>query len=118
MGLALYFHPLSSFCQKVLIALYEKEIPFTAELVNLGDKKAREAFVRLWPTGKIPLLRDQGNDRIVPETTIMIEYLEQRYPGARPLLPEDRSARLEARLWDRLFDQYVEIPMQKAVGDI
>jgi glutathione S-transferase len=115
MALTLYFHPLSSFCQKVLIALYENETKFTGEIVELGDPAARQAFLKLWPSGKIPLLRD--DDRIIPETTIQIEYLDQRYPGARPLLPQDRAACLEARLWDRLFDQYVEIPMQKVVAD-
>jgi glutathione S-transferase len=117
MALTLYFHPLSSFCQKVLIALYESETPFTGHVVDLGDGSARAAFLKLWPTGKIPLLRDERNDRTVPETTIIIEYLDQHYPGARPLLPEDRAGRLEARLWDRLFDLYVEVPMQKVVGD-
>jgi glutathione S-transferase len=115
MALTLYFHPLSSFCQKVLIALYENGTPFTGHLVELGDEAARTAFLKLWPTGKIPLLRD--GDRIVPETTIMIEYLDRHYPGARPLWPRDQAARLEARLWDRLFDLYVELPMQKVVGD-
>lgn len=117
MALTLYFHPLSSFCQKVLIALYENETPFTGQVVDLGDSRARAAFLELWPTGKIPLLRDERNDRTVPETTIIIEYLDQHYPGARPLLPQDRAGRLEARLWDRLFDLYVAVPMQKVVGD-
>jgi glutathione S-transferase len=101
----------------VLIALYESETPFTGHVVDLGDSSARQAFLELWPIGKIPLLRDERNDRTVPETTIIIEYLDQHYPGVRPLLPEDRTGRLEARLWDRLFDLYVEVPMQKVVGD-
>ena len=37
MSLKLYFHPLSSFCQKVLIALYENDTPFERRVVNLGD---------------------------------------------------------------------------------
>jgi glutathione S-transferase len=115
MALTLYFHPLSSFCHKVLIALYESETPFIGQVVDFGDKTAAAAFLELWPTGKIPLLRD--GDRTVPETTIIIEYLEQHYPGVRPLLPQDRTVRLEARLWDRLFDLYVMVPMQKVVGD-
>jgi glutathione S-transferase len=117
MALTLYFHPLSSFCHKVLIALYEKEIAFTAKLIELGDPAAREAFLKLWPTGKIPLLLDDSNARVVPETTIIIEYLDQHYSGARPLLPQDGAALLDARLWDRLFDLYVMMPMQKVVGD-
>lgn len=117
MTLTFYFHPLSSFCQKVLIALYENKTPFTGCIVDLSDTHAKTSFLKLWPTGKIPLLLDQRNNRTVPETTIMIEYLDGHYPGSSPLLPEDSTARLEARLWDRLFDLYVQLPMQKVVGD-
>lgn len=115
MALTLYYHPLSSFVQKVLIALYEKDLAFETNLVNFGDAGAREAFTALWPTAKIPLLRD--GERIVPETSIMIEYLDQHHPGARQMLPRADEARLEARLMDRLFDLYVMVPMQHAVGN-
>src|SRR2546430_13967847 len=107
MALTLHLHPLSSFCQKVLIALYESKTPFVSHVVNFGDQTARAEFLALWPTGKIPLLRDDNHGRTIPETSIIIEYLDQHYPGERPLLPKDRDARLEARLWDRLFDLYV-----------
>ncbi|MES2980086.1 MAG: glutathione S-transferase family protein [Pseudomonadota bacterium] len=113
MSLVLHFHPLSSYCHKVLIALYEKGLPFEGRLLNLGDAAERTAFLDLWPTGKMPLLVDEG--RVVPETSVIIDYLE-RYPGTR-MLPDDVDARLEARLWDRLFDQYVMTPMQTIVSD-
>jgi glutathione S-transferase len=117
MALTLHYHPLSSFCHKVLIALYESGTPFTGSVVNLGDKAASAAFFGLWPIGKIPVLRDEAARRTIPETSIIIEYLEQRYPGPRPLLPRDESLRLDTRLWDRIFDLYVELPMQEIVGD-
>lgn len=114
MALILHFHPLSSFCQKVVIALYERGVAFDGRLLDLGDSAARAAFLELWPTGKMPLLVDDGH--VVPETSIIIEYLE-RHPGGAPLLPAAADARLEARLWDRLFDQYVMTPMQAIVSD-
>lgn len=117
MTLKFYYHPLASFCWKVLIALYEHGTPFKGEIVNLGDKKASAEFFDLWPMGKIPVLRDEAADRTVPETTIQIEYLERRHPGAQPLLPKDEDQRLDARLWDRFFDNYVQVPMQKIVAD-
>jgi glutathione S-transferase len=117
MALTLYFHPLASFCHKVLIALYENDTPFTGHVLDLGDRNARAAFLDLWPMGKMPLLRDAARDATVPETTIIIEYLEQHYPGARPLLPKNTALRLDARLWDRFFDLYVQVPMQKIVTD-
>lgn len=96
-----------------MVALYEKAVPFEARMVDLGNPQARRAFTDLWPTAKIPLLQDE--DRVVPETSIMIEYIDERYPAA-PLLPEDRDQRLKARLWDRLFDLNVMTPMQQAVA--
>lgn len=117
MPLMLHFHPLASFCHKVLIALYENETPFTARIVDLMDPDESAAFMELWPVGKIPVLRDEVRDRTVPETSIIIEYLEQHYPGAKPLLPLDETVRLEARLWDRFYDCYVQVPMQRIVAD-
>jgi len=117
MTLVLYYHPLASFCHKVLIALYENGTPCEKRLVDLGDDEASARFLALWPVGKIPVLRDESRDRTLPETTIIIEYLDRHYPGAQPLLPHDDDARLEARLWDRFFDLYVQAPMQKIVLD-
>jgi glutathione S-transferase len=114
MALTLHFHPLSSFCWKVLIALYENGAAFEPRLINLGDKAAKAAFQVLWPTAKIPLLDDDG--RIVPETSIMIEHLDRRHPGKVRLLPDDPEEQLEVRLWDRLFDNYVMHPMQQVIA--
>jgi len=117
MALTLYYHPLASFCHKVLMALYENETPFTGEIVNLGDKQASARFFALWPVGKMPVLRDEKLNRTIPETTIIIEYLDAHYPGARRLLPANEDERLDARLWDRFFDLYIQNPMQKIVAD-
>ncbi|HVO15036.1 MAG TPA: glutathione S-transferase family protein, partial [Alphaproteobacteria bacterium] len=81
MSLTLYYHPLSSFCHKVLIALYENDTRFTPRLVDLQDPADRTAFKALWPVGKFPLLRDDARDRTVPESTVIIEYLDAHYPG-------------------------------------
>ena len=118
MSLTLYYHPLASFCHKVLIALYENDTPFEGYIVDLMDDAAAARFLDLWPVGKIPVLRDEARDRTVPETTIIIEYLDEHHPGPQPLLPADAAARLDARLWDRFFDLYVQVPMQKIVTDL
>jgi glutathione S-transferase len=115
MALTLHYHPLSSYCHKVLIALYELDMPFEPRFLNLGDPAARDGFLKLWPTGKMPLLTDDG--RVIPETSIIIEYLDTRGSGPRRLLPEDGDASLDVRLWDRLFDLYVMTPMQAVVAD-
>lgn len=115
MSLILFYHPLASFCWKVQIALGENGTPFKGEIVNLADREASAEFLDLWPVGKMPLLRDAERDRTVPETSIIIEYLDRHYPGGRPLLPRDAELCLQARLWDRFFDLYVHAPMQRIV---
>ena len=49
MSLILYMHPLASFCQKVLVALYENATPFTPQVIDLGDPRQRSTLERLWP---------------------------------------------------------------------
>jgi glutathione S-transferase len=117
MSLTLYFHPLSSFCHKALIALYENDTPFEKRLVDLGDPEDRAAFKKLWPIGKFPVLRDDTHDRMVPESTTIIEYLNDHYPGRTRLVPKDQDEARRTRLSDRFFDLYVHIQMQKVVGD-
>ena len=95
MTLVLYFHPLSSFCQKALIALYENGTPFEPRIVDLADEASRAAFLRLWPIGKFPVLRDEARDRPIPESSVIIEYLDQHYPGRAPLVPADPELALE-----------------------
>jgi glutathione S-transferase len=117
MSLKLYFHPLASFCQKVLIAFYENDIPFEPHLVDLGDPASRDAFRSIWPIGKMPVLCDSARDRIVPESSIIIEYLVDHYPTRMPLIPLGADLARQTRLRDRFYDLYVEEPMQKIVGD-
>ncbi len=117
MSLTLHSHPLSSYCHKVLIALYENGTAFEPHLVNFGDPSSAAAFRRLWPIGKMPVLRDEARDRTIPESSIIIEYLGQFYPGRTALIPADPGLALRARLGDRFFDLHVQGPMQKIVGD-
>jgi glutathione S-transferase len=116
-SLVLFYHPLASFCHKVLIALYENEVPFEGRIVDLASAASSEEMLSFWPVGKIPVLRDRTRVQTVPETSIIIEYLSQHYPGGVALIPEDRDDALQARLWDRFFDLYVSAPIQKIVAD-
>jgi len=117
MSLRLYFHPLSSFCQKALVALYENDTPFEPHLVDLGDAASNTAFKKIWPIGKFPVLRDEARERTIPESSIIIEYLTVHYPGPTRLVPEDADLARETRLRDRFYDLYVQVPMQIVVGD-
>lgn len=117
MALKLYYHPLASYCWKVLIALYESETPFDTVLVNLAEADDRAALGKLWPLLKFPVLVDEASGLVVPESSIIIEYLAQTQAKGRALLPTDAASALETRLMDRVFDQQIHEPMQKHVGD-
>jgi glutathione S-transferase len=115
--LTLHYHPLSSYCHKVLIALDILEIDVDKQVVNPGDAAERATLLALWPTGKIPLLVDAG--RPVPETSLMIEHLQRHHArGGCTLLPADPDEALQVRLWDRIFDLYVMTPMQVHTADL
>ena len=109
----LYAHPFSSYCQKVLVALYENDTPF--DYRNLEDAAANDELTELWPMRRFPVLVDGG--RTVLEATCIIEYLAVHHPGPVTLIPEDRDAALEVRMLDRFFDNYVSTPQQKVVFD-
>lgn len=115
--LTLYLHPLASFCHKVLIGLYENGTPFEPHVVDFADPGSAAAHLERWPVGKIPVLYDGSAGRVVPETSVIIEYLARHYPGPVRLLPDDPDALLNVRLWDRFYDLYVSVPMQKIVTD-
>lgn len=117
MSLTLHFHPLSSFCWKALVALYENETPFTANSVDLGNPAERAALLKLSPIGKFPVLRDDSRDQTVPESSVIIEYLDRHYPGGTKFIPADPELALQTRLRDRFYDLYVHLQMQKVMGD-
>ena len=117
MSLKLYFHPLSSYCQKVLVALYENDTPFEPLIVDLGNEASRADFLKVWPVGKFPVIRDDAKGRTVPESSIIIEYLDQYHPGMTPLVPTDEDLAWQTRLRDRFYDLHVHYHMQRIVGD-
>jgi glutathione S-transferase len=117
MSLALHYHPLASYCWKVLIALYENDTAFERNIVDLANEESRNVFLKLWPAGKFPVLEDRNRNEIIPESSIIIEYLDRHYPGAVRFIPENSDQALNVRLADRFYDLYVHERMQKIVGD-
>ncbi len=114
MPLTLYAHPFSSYCQKVLVALYENNIAF--EYRTLEDPAAMVELKARWPFARFPLLVDDG--QTVVESTIIIEHLMLKHGGRVRWLPADPVAALEARFLDRIFDNDVMAAMQKPVFEV
>jgi glutathione S-transferase len=117
MTINLHYHPLSSFCQKALIAFYDRKVPFEGVIVDLSDPAQRAALEAIWAIGKFPVLRDEERGVTVPEASLIIEYLDRAHAGPPPMIPADPDAALQVRLWDRFFDNYIHLQMQKVVGD-
>jgi glutathione S-transferase len=114
----LYYHPLASFCWKPLIALYENGTPFEPVLVDLADARSAAAFSAVWPMLRFPVLRDDARGVTVAESTIVIEYLDAHFPGPVRFVPAEPDLAWQARMWDRVFDSYLQEPMQKIVTDV
>ena len=103
----LYYYPISTYSQKVLIALYEKHIEFERALTPLMKDEARAEFEKKFPLGKIPLL-ELENGQLVPESTIIIEFLEDHYKCGTRLIPDtgDINFVRRIRFMDRMADLY------------
>ncbi|MBO6669660.1 glutathione S-transferase family protein [Parvibaculum sp.] len=117
MTLKLYYHPLSNFCQKALISLYESNVDFTPVFIDLGNESDRAKLGAVWPMVKFPVLVDEARGESVPEATIIIEYLNDRHPAAVPLIPAEKDAARTVRLMDRFFDLHVNQHMFAVVSD-
>ena len=113
-SLQLFAHPFSSYCQKVLIALWADETPFEYKLLEQDHPENFAELKRRWPFGKFPLLVDEGETVI--ETTPIIEYLQTHHPGPNRWIP-DGDLGLRVRFLDRFFDLYVMENMQRAGND-
>lgn len=117
MTLILYYHPLSSYCHKAMMALYEKELPFQPFLIDLGKPTARNQFAAIWPYAKFPVLHDISAGVTVPESTIIAEYADGLSAKGPRLIPDDPAEARGVRLLDRVLDNYLHTPLQKIVGD-
>ena len=113
--LTLYAHPFSSYCQKVLVALYENATPFELRELGPDDLGAMDELKAHWPIGKFPVLVDGG--RPVIEASIIIEHLALKHQGPVALIAADPIEALDIRFWDRFFDNYIATPQQKIIDD-
>lgn len=111
----LFGHPFSSYTWKALIAFYENDVPFTFRTLDRDQPENGARFAQLWPIGKFPLLVD--GDRMVMESSTIIEHLQLRHPGAVRLIPDDAEQALEVRMLDRISDNYVMGNMNRVVLD-
>ncbi len=104
-----YYNPLSTYCQKVLIAFHETGIEFEPEILNLMDEQVRADYRKIYPIGKIPLLiLDDGHP--IPESSIIIEYLNSISEKVK-LIPDNPTEARKTRFLDRMYDFYLNNPI-------
>ena len=114
MSYILYAHPFSSYCWKAMIALHEKELPFT--LRSIEEEGAMAELRTQWPLAKFPLLLDEDGGPFFEATTI-IEYLDLRHYERAPMIPANARDALDVRFMDRIFDNHVMTPMNAVVQE-
>ena len=108
MALVLYDHPLSPYAQKVKIALLEKGVEFEASLPEgIGTGASIEDFMAASPRGEVPALVEGGDVRLF-DSTIMLEYIEDRWPQP-PLLPTTPLERARVRMIEDAIDTHVAV---------
>jgi len=104
MSLQLFAHPFSSYCQKVLIALWSDGTPFEFRMLDGEHPDNMDELKRRWPFGQFPMLIDDG--KTVVETTPIIEHLQAHHRGPNIWIPDGELGR-RVRFLDRFFDLYV-----------
>ncbi|MEO6225688.1 MAG: glutathione S-transferase family protein [Sphingomicrobium sp.] len=114
MTLQLFAHPFSSYCQKVLIALWADDTPFEYRLLEQDHPENSAELIRRWPFGLFPLLVD--GDETVVETSVIIEHLQAKHPGPNRWIPDGDLGR-KVRFLDRFFDLYVMTNLNAPVAD-
>src|SRR3984957_3285822 len=100
----LYEHPFSPYVQKVKIAMYEKNIPFEAEIPNAFSGAPTE-YGKDNPRLEVPTLLDDG--LAIFDSTVILEYLEDKWPKP-PMLPTSARDRARVRMIEELCDTYYE----------
>jgi glutathione S-transferase len=110
-AMKLYYNPLSTYSQKVMIAFHEKGIAYQPEIVDLMSPEGRAAYEKVNPIGKVPFLKP-SEDWMVPESTSIIEYLEDTFPDSPRLIPvAGGEAARQVRFMDRMADLYLNDPV-------
>ena len=101
--LTLYDAPRCPYCARVRIVLAEKQIEYEAIEIDLQERPAW--IYEKNSTGRVPVIEEDG--WLLPESAVIMEYLEERWPEPR-LLALDPAERALARLWIFRHDDFTK----------
>ena len=116
MALKFYYHPLSSFCQKALIALYESGRAFEPDPRRSRRRTIERGAAGAMADRKFPVLRDEEGTRPSPRRRSS-SNISTPTTLATAADPDDPDLAWQTRMWDRVYDLYVNVSLQKIVGD-
>jgi glutathione S-transferase len=101
--LTLYHHGSSACAAKVRLALEEKQLAWESRYVDLlRGEQFDPGYLAINPKAVVPTLVDDG--KVIPESTVICEYLEEAYPE-HPVYPRDPLRRAQVRLWTKAVDE-------------
>ncbi len=99
----LYHHGSSTCAAKVRFALEEKQLAWEGHYVDiLKGEQFQQDFLGINPKGVVPVLID--GDLVLPESTVICEYLEDKYPD-HALMPATADEKARVRLWTKAVDE-------------
>jgi len=105
MSVYLYHHHVSVCATKSRLALEEKGVPWTGELIDLrGSQQHKQDYLSINPFGLVPVLVHDG--RVIPESTVINEYVDAVFEGPA-LRPKDEYKLAQMRVWTRMLDENV-----------
>jgi len=101
--LTLYDAARCPYCARARIVLAEKAVEYETVEIDLADRPAW--IYEKNATGRVPVLEE--GDWLLPESAVIMEYLEERFP-APALLAADAAERALARLWIFRHDDFTK----------
>ncbi|KAI4384456.1 hypothetical protein MLD38_002611 [Melastoma candidum] len=96
------------FCQRVLLTLEEKKVPYTTKLVDLGNKP--QWFLEINPEGKVPVIKI--DDKWVADSDVIVGILEEKYPEPSLVTPSEFAS-----VGSKLFPSFVKFLTSKDPND-
>ena len=101
------YHGRTSVCSiKARLALAEKGVDFDSRLMTLRGDQFDPGYMRLNPNAVVPTVVHEG--KVVVESTVIMHYVDEAFDGA-PLMPVDALGRAQARMIEKLMDEYVHV---------
>nr|XP_053642431.1 ganglioside-induced differentiation-associated protein 1-like isoform X2 [Cherax quadricarinatus] len=110
-ALKLYYWYTSFYSQRVLMALYEKRVPFKTQIVSLlAEEQYEPKFLKLNPRAEVPVLTD--GVKVIPDSTRIIEYLEDNFSNGQfgQLTPKEKGSE-ESKTIQKFRDLLETLPI-------